>query len=178
MNLIFSIAPSDSFDLGGVIKSAYRYLDGSVTVLQEMGCVYDSSRRHGSGHDAFGTSVGFEKPFGVLFLISLKQGGTAIFRVTPRPSTPADFESAKAAAGKSGETDLGEIAVRCQTVWEVVGDVAPEFNSTLPPTRATVLGMCAVLAAVARGSILLEDGSLLDAKSAWERLAELLTPAA
>jgi hypothetical protein len=178
MELIFSLAPVSSFDLGAVVKSAYRRLDGSVTVLQEVGCVYESSRVTGSGRDEFGTSRGYEKPFGALFLISLKQGTKGAFRVTPRTSTPADFDAAKAAASKGGEVDLGEIAVRCQTVWEVAADSAPEFNLSSPPEPTALLAMCAVLAAVARGPILLSDGTLVEAKSAFERLRELVEKAA
>lgn len=178
MERIFSIAPYGSLDLGGLVRKAYRLFDGSLTVLQETGCVYDSSRLQASGRDEFGTCRGYEKPFGILLRIALKQGAKAVFRVNPRPSTPADFEAAKAAAAKAGQTDLGEIAVRCQTVLEVTGDVAPEMTTEVPPPVAAVLSICAVLATTARGPILLEDGSLLDAKAAWERLAEVLKPAA
>jgi hypothetical protein len=178
MELIFSIAPPGSLDLAAVIKCSYRYLDGTVTVLQETGCAYDSSRLQSSERDDFGTCLGYSKPFGALFRISLKQGLIGVFRVIPRPSTPADFATVKAVANESGQLDLGEIAVRCQTVCEVVADVAPEMNLTLPPAPALVLNMCAVLAVPARGPILLEDGSLLDAKDAWERVQGLLKPAA
>jgi hypothetical protein len=178
METIFSITPPRSLDLSAVIKSSYRHLDGTVTVLQEAGCVYDSSRLQSSERDGFGTCLGYSKPFGALFRISLKQGLMGVFRVVPRASTAADFERVKAVANKSGEIDLGEIAVRCQTVWEVVADVAPEMNLTLPPAPVLVLSMCAVLAMPAGGPILLEDGSLLDAKGAWTRLEALLKPAA
>jgi len=178
MERIFSITPPGSFDLGAVIKSSYRYLDGTVVVLQEAGCTYDSSRLQSSQRDDFGTCLGYAKPFGALFRISLRQGPIGIFRVIPRPSTPTDFEAVKAAANDSGQLELGEIAVRCQTVWEVTADVAPEFNLPLPPAATLVLSMCAVLAEPARGPILLEDGALLSAKGAWERLQQLLKPAA
>jgi hypothetical protein len=178
MTMIFSIAPSRSFDLGAVIKSAYRFLDGSVSVLQESGCVYDSSRKQGAGRDEFGTSLGYEKPFSALFLIQLRPEGTGIFRVTPRDSTPTDFEAAKAAAVKLERAERGDIAARCQTVWEVVADVAPEFPSLHAPAPRALLSMCAVLAGAARGPMLLSDGTLLDAKSAWEQLRKPVETAA
>jgi hypothetical protein len=176
---IFSFAPPGSLDLNSVVKSAYRFLDGSVAVLQEAGCVYDSSRLSGSGRDALGTSVGFDRPFGALFRIALGRGVSAILRVTPRPSTPDDVDAAKAAAGQGRKPELAEVAARCQTVWEVVGELAAEFPKTsLPPAAPALLAMCAVLSATGLGPILLEDGSLLDAPGAWERVRELSKPAA
>jgi hypothetical protein len=178
MTLVFSIAPSGSFDLGAVVKSAYRYLDGSVTVMQEAGCVYASSRKQDAGRDEFGTCRGYDKPFGALLLLQLKSGERGVFRVIPRPSTDADFAAAKAAAAQLELLDLGEVAVRCQTVLEVSPDVVPEFASASSQTPKATLSICAVLATAARGPILLEDGGLLDAKAAWERLQQLVETAA
>lgn len=178
MPLIFSVAPSKKLDLGAVIKSAYRVLEGSVTVLQETGCVYDSSRKQGSGRDEFGTCLGYEQPFGALLLIQLKGREVGVYRVTPRQSTDADFEAAKAAAAKLEKADLYEIAARCQTVWEVVADSAPEFEAAPSNAPGTLLSMCAVLAGAARGPVLLDDGTLLDPKGTQERAKQLLSAAA
>lgn len=169
---VFSFLTPGGLNLNKVVKNAYRNLDGTVYVLDESGCQWSSSRVLGEGRDELGSVRGFEKFSTLLRIASRNQAWDACFRVTPRAITREDIAAAQSAA-KGTSAGLAAIAEKCQAIWEVAPELAPEFpKTTFPPGPAAVFSCAGVLGATGLGPILFEDGTLLDHKQAWARAAE------
>ena len=180
--IVFSFRPVYTFDLNWIAKAAYRFLDGTCVVVEESGCQWYSSRVRGEGKDEFGTVKGFERPFNTIYRIaSRNQGWEAVYRVTPREITPEDKEAAKAAEAKGGKPGLAAIAEKCQTIYDVEEMLLDpkEFPKLeLPYHPLAELSMGGLLSAVGLGPVLFKDGTLFDAKSVWEKVAEVVKASA
>jgi len=88
-------------------------------------------------------------------------GARADFVISIRPFLGEDEEAARAAESGAPGTGLADLAARCRTIWTVEMDVGPEW---------LMLELCALLASVALGPLLLADGSaLLGVRGARER---------
>ena len=101
-------------------------------------------------------------PTNPVCVLVTSQGVEASVTLSARPATPLDLERARAAEERGRAGGMSDLAARCPTVWVVT------FEGEPPP--ALGLEFCALLASVALGPILPEDGStLLGVRSARTR---------
>jgi hypothetical protein len=97
-----------------------------------------------------------------LRLSSARYPGAGTFKLVSRPSTNDDRFAAEAAETRGQATGMSLLAARCPVVWTVTGDGEISGSAELQ--------LSALLASVALGPVLPEDGSTLyGVRGAMER---------
>lgn len=138
---VFAQAPPDDLDPAAIVRGAGRYFEATVNVLSQSQA---PSRL-------------------MLSLESARRGDSGRFSVTSRAATDQDREDARKAEARGKAAGMSLLAARCPSVWEVV--------ATEPSSAASLWNLCAVLASVALGPVLPEDGStLFGVRGAMERV--------
>jgi hypothetical protein len=102
----------------------------------------------------------------VVRLTSARRALAGTFRIEARCATAEDYDAARAAEERGRAGGMGLLAARCPSIWEIAtqGDLS----------EASMLNLCAVLAAVALGPTLPPDESTLyGVRGAMERLEAL-----
>jgi hypothetical protein len=101
-------------------------------------------------------------------LSSARYPGHGTFRIDARPTSDADRSEALAAEQRGRAGGMAALAARCPIVWEVT----PEGD----PSGAAELQVTALLASVALGPVLPDDGSTLyGVRGAMERAERFAT---
>ncbi len=107
----------------------------------------------------------------VLHLESARHGYAGTYAVRVRAAEDADYIEADAAEARGRAAGMAALARRCASVWEVAAERAGDSNWDEP----ALVNLCAILASVALGPVLPEDGStLLGVRSAMERVEKLV----
>jgi len=98
-----------------------------------------------------------------------KHGYEGRFSVHCRPSTEHDRADARDAEERGRAAGMATLAARCATIW----DVEPVGEDS----ELARLNLCGILASVALGPVLPDDGSTLyGVRGAMERVGRLLGP--
>jgi hypothetical protein len=102
-----------------------------------------------------------------LLLRSDKYGYEGKLSVQARPVTESDLLDARAAEQRGRAAGMSALAERCHVIWEVA--------SLGPDSELARLNLCGILAAVALGPVLPDDGSTLyGVRGSMERVERLL----
>jgi hypothetical protein len=141
---VFAQVPPEGLDPAAIVRSAGRYFEARINVL----------------------SQGEAPPRLLLSIDSTRRGETGRFSVTSRPATDQDLADARLAEARGKAAGMSLLAARCPSVWEV--------EAAEPNSEVSLLNLCAVLASVALGPVLPEDGStLFGVRGAMERVEAL-----
>jgi hypothetical protein len=102
-----------------------------------------------------------------LLLRSEKYGYEGVLTVQSRQTTPADLAGARLAEQRGRAAGMANLAERCPTIWEV--------SSVGIDSELARLNLCGILASVALGPVLPDDGAtLFGVRGAMERVEKLL----
>jgi hypothetical protein len=100
-------------------------------------------------------------------LYSTKHDYEGILTIRSRARTPEDLADARLAEVRGRAAGMSTLAERCPTIWEV--------SSVGIDSELARLNLCGILAAVALGPVLPDDGSTLyGVRGAMERVDKLL----
>ncbi|HEV8245785.1 MAG TPA: hypothetical protein VGP93_08450 [Polyangiaceae bacterium] len=113
----------------------------------------------------------------VLRIESERHGYSGNFRVNARLAQTSDYVAADEAELRGRAAGMAGLARRCHTVLEILPEAEHQLEQASALDDAPLVNLCAVLASVALGPVLPEDGStLLGVRSSMERLERLLGP--
>jgi hypothetical protein len=102
-----------------------------------------------------------------LLLRSEKYGYEGVLTVDSRQTTPTDLTDARLAEQRGKAAGMANLAERCPTIWEV--------SSVGIDSELARLNLCGILASVALGPVLPDDGAtLFGVRGAMERVEKLL----
>ncbi len=119
----------------------------------------------------------------VLRLESARHGYSGSYRVSARAALEEDYLAADRAEVRGRAAGMATLARRCPSVWEIGRDIEGELDDELSRNGSPneswneppLVNLCAILASVALGPVLPEDGSsLFGVRSSMERLEQLL----
>jgi hypothetical protein len=135
-------------DLPELLRATRRYFDATLEVQARTSV-------EGSGERV------------QVALRSEKYGYEGVLAICTRRVTPDDLLAARAAERLGRAAGMASLAERCPTVWEV--------SSVGPDSELARLNLCGILASVALGPVLPDDGSTLyGVRGAMERVEKLL----
>lgn len=143
---------ADRVDLVGLVKNGSRFFEADVSIQGEL------------------ARAELEAPYvsGIrLAAQSRRRGWTGAFTIRVRPVTTLDVVHAREAEARCSQWGMSVLAERCPSMW----DLEPADGTPL----AAELVVAALLASVALGPVLPEDGSgLFGVRTAMQRVDELL----
>ena len=137
-----------TFDLPELLKATRRYFDSTLEVLSR-------------------TEPGASGECVQVRLHSEKYDYEGVLTIRSRSVTLEDMADARRAEERGRAAGMSNLAARCPTLWEVssVGD----------DSELARLNLCGILAAVALGPVLPDDGATLyGVRGAMERVERLL----
>lgn len=142
---VFAQRETLALDLAELLRATHRHFEATLEVQS-------------ASPDAHSANVE---------LGSSKHGFHGTFSLSTRAATEQDWADARLAEERGRAGGMATLAARCKTVWllEAVG----------PNDERARLNLCAILAAVALGPVLPDDGAtLFGVRGAMERLEKLL----
>ncbi len=146
---MFAQRPELALDLPELLRATQRYFDASLDV---------QSRREAEGER--GERLELE-------LISDEHGYRGRFAISTRRTSEHDLEDARRAEQLGKAAGMSLLAERCPTIW----DVEPVAEDS----ELARLHLCGILASVALGPVLPDDGATLyGVRGSMERVARLL----
>lgn len=146
---IFAQRAELTFDLPELLRATRNYFDATLDVL---------SRAEGAGSP--GDRVEVE-------LRSAQHGYSGRFSIRSRRTTEHDLADARDAEERGRAAGMAGLAQRCPTIWEV--------EPLAEDSELARLNLCGILAAVALGPVLPDDGATLyGVRGSMERVARLL----
>ena len=146
---VFAQRPQLGLDLPELLRATRTYFDVSLDVQSQV-------------EAAAGAGAHVE-----LVLRSEKHGYEGRLSIRTRPTSPHDLADARRAEELGRAAGMASLAERCPTIWEVepVGE----------DSELARLNLCGILAAVALGPVLPDDGATLyGVRGAMERVDRLL----
>ena len=145
---VFAQREELTLDLPELLRATQRYFDATLEVLSRT------------------TSVGSGDLVQVL-LRSAKHGYEGVLTIQSRKATTEDLVAARDAEQRGRAAGMSTLAERCPTIWEV--------SSVGADSELARLNLCGILAAVALGPVLPDDGAtLFGVRGAMERVEKLL----
>jgi hypothetical protein len=137
-----------TLDLPELLRATRRYFDATLEVQSR------------TEPEATGEQV-------QLLLRSEKYGYEGVLTVHSRQTTPTDLTDARLAEQRGKAAGMANLAERCPTIWEV--------SSVGSDSELARLNLCGILASVALGPVLPDDGAtLFGVRGAMERVEKLL----
>ena len=146
---IFAQRPELALNLPELLRATRTYFDVNLDVQYQV-------------EAAGGAGARVE-----LILHSETHGYEGRFSICTRPTSPHDLKDARHAEALGRAAGMASLAERCPTLWEVepVGE----------DSELARLNLCGILASVALGPVLPDDGSTLyGVRGAMERVDHLL----
>lgn len=145
---IFSQRDELTLDLPAILRTTRRFFDATLEV--------QSRAQSASSGDLV-----------QVLLRSEKHGYEGVLTIRSRTAGAEDRVAARAAEQRGRAGGMSTLAERCPTVWEV--------SSVGADCELARLNLCGILAAVALGPVLPDDGSTLyGVRGAMERVEKLL----
>ena len=142
---VFAQRTELSIDLPELLRATRRYFDSTLEVLSQS---------------EQGERVKVR-------LVSEKHGYEGTFEIEARAIGPGDLAEARAAETLGRAAGMADLAERCRVLWEVrpLGEESPLAS----------LNLCGILASVALGPVLPDDGATLyGVRGSMERVDRLL----
>lgn len=137
-----------TLDLPELLRATRRYFDATLEVQSR------------TESEATGEQV-------QVLLRSEKYGYEGVLTVRSRQTMPADLAAARLAEQRGKAAGMANLAERCPTIWEV--------SSVGIDSELARLNLCGILASVALGPVLPDDGAtLFGVRGAMERVEKLL----
>jgi hypothetical protein len=137
-----------TLDLAELLRATRRYFDATLEVQSR------------TESEATGEQV-------QLLLRSEKYGYEGVLTVHSRQTAPTDLADARLAERRGKAAGMANLAERCPTIWEV--------SSVGSDSELARLNLCGILASVALGPVLPDDGAtLFGVRGAMERVEKLL----
>jgi hypothetical protein len=144
---VFSQRDQLTLDLPELLRATLRFFDASLEVQSRA-------------QSASGDSV-------QVFLRCDKYGYEGTFNIQSRKTASEDLLAARAAEHRGRAAGMSTLAERCPTIWEV--------SSLGVDSELARLNLCGILASVALGPVLPDDGATLyGVRGAMERVEKLL----
>jgi hypothetical protein len=144
---VFAQRDELTLDLPELLRATRRYFDATLEVQARAG-------------NAAGECV-------QVALRSEKHGYEGVLTISTRRVTDDDLLAARLAEQRGRAAGMANLAERCPTIWEVA--------SVGADSELARLNLCGILAAVALGPVLPDDGSTLyGVRGAMERVDKLL----
>jgi hypothetical protein len=144
---VFAQRDELAFDLPELLRATRRYFDATLEVQSLV-----------------------QSPTGDRVQVLLqcdKHGYDGKLTIASRRTTNEDLLAARAAEARGRAAGMSLLAERCATIWEV--------SSVGVDSEPARLNLCGILASVALGPVLPDDGTTLyGVRGAMERLAKLL----
>ena len=142
---VFAQRDQLGFDLPELLRATRRYFDATLEVQSST---------------ASGDSV-------QVLLRSEKYDYEGVLSIRSRKTCADDLAAARAAEERGRAAGMSDLAARCPTIWEV--------DSVGVDCELARLNLCGILASVALGPVLPDDGSTLyGIRGAMERVEKLL----
>lgn len=142
---VFAQRAELSLDLPALLGATRRYFDSTL----------DVQSRSDDGREV------------QLFLRSEKHGYEGTFVVTARAIGESDLDDARAAEQRGRAAGMASLAERCHSLWEI--------RAQGEPSELAALNLCGILASVALGPVLPDDGATLyGVRGSMERVDKLL----
>jgi hypothetical protein len=146
---VFAQRAELSIDLPELMRTTRSYFDASLDILSRV-----------EGADKAGDRVEVE-------LRSAQHGYSGRFSVHSRPTSEHDLADAREAERRGRAAGMSALAERCPTIWEV--------EPLAEDSELARLNLCGILASVALGPVLPDDGATLyGVRGSMERVARLL----
>lgn len=146
---VFAQRAELTLDLPELLRATRNYFDATLDVL---------SRTEGAG--GAGDRVEVE-------LRSAQHGYSGRFSIICRRTSEHDLADARDAEQRGRAAGMAALAQRCATIWEV--------EPLAEDSELARLNLCGILAAVALGPVLPDDGAtLFGVRGSMERVARLL----
>lgn len=137
-----------TLDLPELLRATRRYFDATLEVQSR-------TESEATGEQA------------QLLLRSEKYGYEGVLTVHSRQTAPTDLADARLAEQRGKAAGMASLAERCPTIWEV--------SSVGIDSELARLNLCGILASVALGPVLPDDGAtLFGVRGAMERVEKLL----
>ena len=145
---VFSQRDELTLDLPELLRTTRRFFDATLEVQSR-------TQSDGSGDLVY------------VLLRSEKHGYEGVLTVQSRKAAAEDLVDARAAEQRGRAAGMSNLAERCPTIWEV--------NSVGTDSELARLNLCGILASVALGPVLPDDGATLyGVRGAMERVEKLL----
>lgn len=146
---VFAQRAELSLDLPALLRAAQRYFEATIDVQS----LHEPAAPAGDHVE--------------LLLRSAKYGYEARLSIHARRTTEHDLADARLAEQLGRAAGMATLAERCPTIWEV--------EPVGPDSELARLNLCGILASVALGPVLPDDGSTLyGVRGAMERVDRLL----
>lgn len=142
---VFAQRSELSLDLPELLRATRRYFDSTLDVL--------SQSEHGERVK--------------VRLVSEKHGYAGNFEIAARAISPADLDDARVAEERGRAAGMSSLAERCHSLWEI--------HVLSEDAELASLNLCGILASVALGPVLPDDGATLyGVRGSMERVERLL----
>lgn len=134
-----------TLDLAEIIRATRRYFDAVVDV----------------------ESTTDDRRSATLRLESEKNHYSGVLKIETRKAEPADLAAARLAEERGHATGMASLAARCPTIWQV--------EPVSHDAELALLNLCGILASVALGPVLPDDGATLyGVRGSMERVEKML----
>ena len=151
---VFTQRADLTIDLAELVRAAHRYFEATVEVAsRNVESRSEASTRPGDRVE--------------ILIRSEQHGYEGRLSIQSRRTSPHDLEDAREAEQRGRAAGMAALAERCPTLWEV--------ESVGEDNELARLNLCGILASVALGPVLPDDGATLyGVRGAMERVDRLL----